>query len=272
MNDKKNGRTNPVWIFIIIVAIVCLFSLISSTCSFVYNQLVFNKAYSNAAAEIVNQLTNVSDNPSSELSINTTESKQAMAQVVIEHLKQLQELQKNAASNDVMSFLYSILSTILVGVCAGFVIKSNDSARRAEASANESKKAENEIHTFAQRLKNAENQKAVLEVTAVRMDILNTREEIHFSIHVHSNIRLNECFNVIKKGVHNLSYKNIPKYIKQLQTELLLLNTEVGRYRGEVEKLTQVEKKDSFLTAIGWYEKLLKEAVEHCDVLLEIRS
>ena len=288
MSDEKNRKSVLMWIFVIIVAVICLICIILSTSIFTYNQFTFNKAYSNAAEKIGNQLadlsTYASTNSSTELSMSKVDDMQTKVNDVIEHLQQLQMLQKNAASNDVMSFLYSILSTILVGVCAGFVVKSNASAKEAKESANESKKVENEINNFTKRLEEAEDankkaysqmeiQKAILEVTAVRLEILHSREEFHFSmdnhpIDYHSNVHLNECIKVVGNAVKKLSINNRHGPIKQLQIDLLQLQTEARRYREAVEKLPSGDERTSRLTAANWYDEQLKGAVAHCDELL----
>jgi flagellar basal body-associated protein FliL len=286
VSDKKSIL---MWIFLIIVAVTCLICLIVSTSIFTYNQIVFNKAHSNAAEKIGNQLGDLSAYTSTDSSTEMSTSKigdiQSTVDNVIEHLQQLQILQKNAASNDVMSFLYSILSTILVGVCAGFVAKSNASAKEAREYANESKKVENEINNFTKVLGEAEDankkaysqmeiQKVILEVTAVRLEILHSREEFHFnmdnhSIDYHSNVHLNECIKTVYDAVKKLSGNNRHGPIKQLQTDLLQLWTEARRYRKAVEKLPADDERASRLKASDWYDEQLKGAVAHCDELLE---
>ena len=109
-------------IFIVTVGIVCLKGLVLSINAFMENQQAFSKAYSDAAAAIA----------------MLPPEEQKAAQVAINHLEQLQTIQKNATTSDLMSFLYSTLSTILVGLCAGFVAKSHKHADEAKEDARKS--------------------------------------------------------------------------------------------------------------------------------------
>jgi len=132
-NDKDEGKVNKILrlgvpiiitVFVVIVGFICLKGLIVSINTFMENQRAFNTAYSKAAAS----LTSLSPND------------QETIQVSLDHLERLQIIQKNAAANDVMSFLYSLLSTVLVGLCAGFVTKSQKSAGKADLAVKKAEK------------------------------------------------------------------------------------------------------------------------------------
>jgi len=265
MKKDKNISSILMWIFIIIVAVVCLICLTVSTYFFVCNQLKFSKAYSDTTMMI----------------ISTTEGSQEIAQSIIEHLQQLQMIQKNAASSDVMSFLYSLLSTILVGVCAGFVIKSNASAEQAKESANSAKENADNLTKLTDNVSKKigeaeegnrksysqmEKLKAFLEVEAVRIEILHAREAFRLGT---AYERINERIKAVSQAVGKLTKNSESVRIRQLQTELLRLCAEVDNFRKTAEEDKNEEKTVSLLSVADWYDEKLMGAVNHCDMLLK---
>lgn len=277
-------------VFILVVAITCLIGLAASIWSFVENQQSFNDAYSNAAAAIV----------------DASPQKKDFINMSIEHLEKLQQIQKNAASNDVMSFLYSTLSTILVALCAGFVAKSYNNVEKAKESAENAKVIAQESNKSAENAKQdaetsnqcAQDSKKSLEkafeiseelkaeLKAAKALYENAKKEIKkqrdtiqtLTIHMeiiharsamisHDKTNTNQrIFNILSR-IESLE-PNIEKgIILQLQQELLCLETDVECFKEYANSLPDSNSKISMLTAIDRYEKSLTDAVERCKTL-----
>ena len=92
---KANNPKKSKWfasvlltIFITIIGIVCLTGLVGSIYTFISNQQAFNKAYVDAAALIA----------------NLPPEEKAAAQISIDHLERLQQIQQNSASSRLKAF------------------------------------------------------------------------------------------------------------------------------------------------------------------------
>ncbi len=277
--------------FLFIVGLTCLVGLIVSICSFVGNQQDFNEAYSKAAMTIV----------------DIEPSQKDFIEEVIEHLEKLQQIQKNAATNDVMSFLYSTLSTVLVALCAGFVAKSYNNVEKAKESAEKAKETVEKSNTFAltaeqsaktsndyaetakssassasetsEKLK-LELQKSKEMYDDAKKDIKNQRDTIQIlSVHIeiiharsallaHDKIIANQRLYNISIKVEELVSNIDKKIISQLQQELLSLETEVDSFREYANGVSDPNNKSSLLVAADRYDSILERAVEHCQNLL----
>lgn len=268
-------------IFILIVSIICLKGMIESTNSFIDNQTSFNETYSNTANKIAN-LSNI-DRETIEISL--------------EYLDKLQLIQKSSATNDVMSFIYSALSTILVGLCAGFVAKSyknieiaNKSANEASAKADEAKKSaesskensdlsqinlndakkdlEDAKNVYSDALKEIYTQKNAIEIITIHIEIVHARA----SLFAKDRIAANQRLYTIKRLVENLSINTDKNLVTQLLQELLSLKTAIAEYNSYIELLEELPIKTSSLQAIERYYNQLECAVAHCDKIISARK
>lgn len=278
--------------FLLIVGVTCLIGLIVSICSFVENQQSFNDAYSNAAIIIA----------------DTSPVKRAFIEESMEHLEKLQQMQKNAASNDVMSFLYSTLSTILVALCAGFVAKSYNNVEKAKESSEKAKEIAEKSNSFAQTAEESAETSSNHAMTAkesassasktsedlknelkkskemydkankeikIQRDTIQTME-IHIEI-IHARSALltrnkiiaNQRFYSISQKIEALETNIEKKIISQLQQELLSLETDVDNFREYANELADQNNKSSLLIAVDRYDSNLKRAIKHCDDLLK---
>jgi hypothetical protein len=178
MNINKNRRSTPLWIVTIIVVAICIFCIIISTCFFIYNQLKFANEYSDASRKIrdhfTNQLSNISpDTEREQLIIEIEKLQITMIQNTIKHLEQIHLLQKNTTSNEVMSFVYIMLSTILISLCMIFIERGYNSVKESRESANESKE------NAAKAMSDANKTKEDLEKTNnLANDIITRLEEV----------------------------------------------------------------------------------------------
>ena len=262
-------------VFIVITGVICLSSLVWSTYSFVNNQKAFGKAYTVAAAGIA----------------KIAPADQETAKIAIDHLGQLQMLQKNAATNDVMSFLYSMLSTVLVGVCAGFVAKSNANVKETSESAKAAKDAAKKARVSAKKTstfhgqavealnlvksavkaeedyKEAHNQmqqqKGVLESLSIHIELTHTRIALRSDDYIDANVRVAK----VHDSVLQLTPACGVPVAQQLLDELLKTKTDVGGFRERAVKLPDVGEKTSRLQAADRYDDQLRQAVDHCIML-----
>lgn len=240
-------------IFIATVGFVCLKGLVESIDSFVKNQQTFNKAYSDAASAIA----------------SLSPSEKEAAQVAIDHLEQLQQIQKNAATSDVMSFLYSALSTVLVGLCAGFVAKGYSNAKKAEDNAQMSNASAEQAAQSAKKASQyfddtIQKQKDAVRILSIHIEIVHARASL---IH-HDRIEANQRIHNISRSVLRLPSAIDQEAISRLQLELLSLETAVEQFREDAEGLSDGPQKTSMLQAIARYESKLDEAVKYCEMLL----
>ena len=139
------------WTLVSISITACLAGLIYCCISFG----VTTKSFSDEYIETLHQIKSIStegtsaeiaeDNPSdsstnSNLDVSSDDSsaelsqKIAVTESLITHMENMIAIQKSGMTNDLMSFIYGILSTVLVGMCATFVVKSRTNADEAKNS------------------------------------------------------------------------------------------------------------------------------------------
>ena len=122
-SSKKNTfASNAIIVLVLIFSITCLIGFVVSIITFANSQKEFNESYTATLNQIANS--SVSD-------VKT-------AQMAIEHMERLQKLQNDTSTNNVMSFLYTMLSSVLVGLCAGFVAKSYNLVEKSKDAAKKS--------------------------------------------------------------------------------------------------------------------------------------
>lgn len=264
-------------IFILTISIICLKGVIESTNSFIASQKSFNETYSDTANKIAN-LSN-SDREAIENSL--------------EYLERLQLIQKNSATNDVMSFIYSILSTVLVGLCAGFVAKSyknveiaNTSVNEASIKADAAKQSaeysktnselseknlsdakiyfENAKKVYNEALHEIYTQKNSIEIITIHIEIVHART----ALFTKDKIAANQRFYNIKRLIEKVPIDTDKKLVDQLLQELLSLKNAIEEYNNYVESLDETPSKTSSLQAINRYYNDLNCAVTHCDKII----
>lgn len=267
MNDNSEKIRN--WVitismalFIIILAVIGLIGMWKSFCVFAENQQAFSKAYSNATTAIA----------------NITSSNTELARIAIDHLEALQTIQKNAVTNDIMSFLYSTLTTILIGLCAGFVIKSRkhseetsenakkslDYSLQAQSYAEDAKKIAEETEEKAKSALNALNlakesydeQKANINVLNVHIEILHTRAALISD----NRIAANDRFYSICKMVSHLPKTISHTDINYIRLELLKLYTPIDEFLNK--NGIDNDEKSARENAAKIYKELLKKSIE----------
>lgn len=268
-------------VIIVSISVTCLISMLLCINTFIENQKAFNASYTEATTSLVNFIDEYggSENSITDATLDSLDN-------ALTYLENLQLIQKNSTTNDIMSFLYSLLSTILVGLCAGFVAKSKKHADEAEKIALSAKKNAEEAKTAkesAERIRNETQQNVEsaekLEETALNqinihndnIKILSIHIEImyaHYFLDAYDQVQANKRIYVINKRVCALNDNLDKSSIEQLRNELLTLNSTVDRFHGYADNCTNINRKISLQQSASRYTKQIKEAISICDNII----
>lgn len=154
--DKSNQQERKIaivlMVVIVIAVITCLVGTIYCCISFAVTSHAMSTEYRMVLRGIsssisLNQTSSDSlESPpeiTSDISVDDPDvlssDKNEMIDSLVKHLENMVAIQKSGMTNDLMSFIYGILSAILVGLCACFVEKSRKNADEATKTANEAK-------------------------------------------------------------------------------------------------------------------------------------
>ena len=132
--SNELGKAYSIVFEIIIIAavLVCLVGMIYCCLSFSQTSIAFNAEWETALRSIS------SIAASADASGLTLDQKQ-LIDGLLTHMETMVTIQKSGMTNDLMSFIYGILSAVLVGLCATFVAKSRTNADEAKKTADEAK-------------------------------------------------------------------------------------------------------------------------------------
>jgi hypothetical protein len=257
-----------VTIFLAIVGIICMVGLVMSIWSFINNQRVFSDTSAGAAIAIRSTLSSEQNTePNSLLNDQnaimsngqeaeqiTLTSEQDTAQIAIDHLERLHQLQRSAISHDVMAFLFSILSATLVGVCAWHTNKSKESAKKAKDSA---KIAEDACLDASLKLT------AIMKIMDTQIEIIHARAAL-FS---YDQINASERIIDLPKMIKSLSPDTDRSVKEKLLQELKQLINAVNGFKDYANGLmaTHSGKTTSLLQSAANYEKWIDEAIKVCE-------
>lgn len=160
ISEREKASSKSFWSTIRGTVYVCLIGVIICCFWFCYTSVRFSAVWSEVIQKIHSSvtLTNISDTPSAPLASpslaptldpssvpssvptslptsGTASEKNDDIDILIKHLENMVAIQKNGMTNDLMSFIYGILSAVLVGLCATFVEKSRNSADETKKTA-----------------------------------------------------------------------------------------------------------------------------------------
>ncbi len=271
-----------IFVFVLIIAIICLKGFLECTHAFSDSQQLYSQAYAEASTAIV-----------------TAADQSGNIEELIRHLEQLQTVQKNSLTNDLMSFVYGVLSTILVGLCAGFVVKSQKNAQTAQNAAdsvekkeveieaisdeakkklNEVNKIKNEINEVFENIRdefeaikqnNIKQQIKIQEnfgtFLALHVEIIHARTALMSFDQVESNTRIYSILTKIK-SINSVFDK---KAVAQLRTELLVLKSVIDAFESKIDiEFTSPQKNCSMHCSAKRYEEEVTQAIKECDKML----
>jgi len=278
-------------VLVVVLAIVCVKGLWQSFDAFTTNQQKFMEAYSDAAAAIAGgavtanaNLPTDNEEPSGQSESELTRSASEVIKASIDHLERLQVIQKNATTDSLMSFLYSTLTTVLIGLCFGFVVKArkyaDDASLNAENAKNDAKKAKShgakakEIEAEIKKVEEQatanqkkmessyESQRNATRILNIHIGIVHFRAALVLGERITANERI---FNVYTR-VFELPSVVDRNELRYLRDELLKLRRPIEIFRDE-ENLSDDESA-SRSGASKQYIIWVDDAVRHCDGLI----
>lgn len=167
---------------------------------------------------------------SSEISDKITSDTINTIEAFITHMERMVAIQKSGMTNDLMSFIYGILSTILVGLCAVFVAKSR-------ASAEEAKSATETVNVYVNNEKRSiEEWKTTTEtVTKQFQDAMLIEKKLEYQLRI---ILISGRISSAKVALLDFDYIVANRYIIQIRDEISSLSTE--------EEFKRMVKSDGF--------------------------
>lgn len=140
-DDKHKNGSSLFWRTIFLTVIACVIGMIICGIVFAWTSIKFSNQLTDALLQI--QHVSLSDGSnitpsnnaivaSSDHSSLTSSNETAMLDSYIKHMESMVSIQKSGMTNDLMSFIYGILTAILIGVCATLVVRSRDNADEAK--------------------------------------------------------------------------------------------------------------------------------------------
>lgn len=139
--DKDKNGSTLFWRTIFLTVIVCVIGMIICGIMFAWTSFKFSDQLTDTLLQIQHVSlsdgsniipSNNADVASSDHSSLTASNETAMLDSYIKHMESMVAIQKSGMTNDLMSFIYGILTAILIGVCATLVVRSRDNADEAK--------------------------------------------------------------------------------------------------------------------------------------------
>ena len=250
--DRFLPRVLPVFLSIFLAAatFACAYSIVHSAMIFSRSQKQITEVYDNALEAIaVAAAQSEEDDPQKD---NMQD-----IQTMIKYLTELQALQKSSSSSDVMTFLFSTLSSVLVGVCAAFAAKSFSNVEKAKCSAEAAEKAAKSAADAKARYDGAERRlkghmkkftslEASVAIHQIMIDIIDARNYLSVGNVPMANESIVSVRDAVKKLNPTWGYEVVAK----LEDTILGLHhykitTEMKKYINEAIRIC-----DEFMTEI----------------------
>lgn len=252
LKDNKK-RFSSIRVVLLLFSLVCLGGFIVSVYVFVQNQMDISDVCENAVECIAS---------------STKESKACDSELVnqsIDYFERIQNMQEATKTNDVMAFIYTAVSSALIGLGVGLIASMYKKSKEIEDMVDVAKKA----------YRNYEKSQGVLELQTIYIEIVNAKMDM---------MELNkenayERFGKIEKSVLNYT-KKIRKYydledekdnLKLLHTELCQLSNSIEKFKEKAEETHKTRPKlvESYIINAQNCEALLDDAIEYCEDLIK---
>ena len=122
------------------IVIVCFIGMVYCCITFTLIMRTTNSEYRKVLKEVASSVatTNASDGASDSSFSNTSDQNEKINSLIT-HMESMIAIQTDSTTNNLMSFIYGIISTLLVGLCAGFVVKCRENADEAKKTADKAK-------------------------------------------------------------------------------------------------------------------------------------
>ncbi len=176
MNERKADKNNGLGkgfsiIFGVVLSaavLACLVGMIYCFISFIHITRAFNSECREILIDAASVLTPSDDMDSASIvSYEESSDRLVMVDSLIAHMENIVAIQESGTTNSLMSFVYGILSSILVGLCAKFVATSRNSADEAKKTADFiTQKAANVTDKMREALKKTEEITEVAKMSA----------------------------------------------------------------------------------------------------------
>ena len=259
-----------VTLFIVAVVVICLFGFIWSIRSFIDNQRIFTELYTEAANSIASSVPPkivVVECPDMAYEILASQIRDdTTVQNAINYLERLMQIQRTATNNDVMAFLFSTLSAILVGLCAALTLSSHKNVKKSDDSLVKTEKMFEKAEKELLKAEGSYRQALTYTVSVmnIHVDIIHAKSSILSRDKIGANGRIFSLHSMIKKLTTNVDSEIIRKLIQ----ELWHLITAIKELKEYANGLPDGNAKISLHRAVSNYEEWTNDAIAHCDKLL----
>ena len=182
----ENTYSKAFWRTLQLLIIACILGMVICCGAFIWNSVAFSHNTTQTLHAIANHATQMTQNPvatQNPAATQTPATTQAAPatqnqqdsdadkdeiESLVKHMENMITVQKSGMTNDLLSFVYGILSTVLVGLCASFVVKSRESAEKTRETASKAQESANKAKGYVEEAKkrvlaakqNAENAEA----------------------------------------------------------------------------------------------------------------
>jgi hypothetical protein len=238
-------------IFLVAAAAVCVLGLAGSIHSFVSNQRIFTQMYRETTSAIQEDI------KKQELS-NTQDA--------TNHLERLQAFQRSAASHDVMAFLYSTLSGILVALCFFYARTCKKQSEKAEKKVESAFLAAEDLYN--KKLTEISEKMVGIDVQSIHIEIIHARSALLQHDQSNTNDRLSRLPHMVDKLKQGID----PDIISNLIDEIRQIHPEVSSYYEYANSLPDEGARVSAFTAIDYYRIWIDDAIGKCAGLLPQES
>jgi cell division protein FtsB len=132
---SKFNLDNFVKVFLLIASATVIIVLVITLVGFFSNQIIFSRNFNNALSALINTTTNTEsnsqenvddseeneDDSEGESIVGEMPSSYTLLTLRMEYIERIGEMHRQASNSDLFVFLYSFLSSVLIGVSAYFV-------------------------------------------------------------------------------------------------------------------------------------------------------
>ncbi len=295
MNNKEKCSGIIVNTIFIIVLIICVFSLLLSFMCFSINLTSTAKSIKNVSDEIISSISE--DNSENKEEKNNDEnldfnsSQRLDIQNEIDYLERLKEIESTSVSVNLLTFLYTFLSSVLIGIGTYFMKKNVENTNIIKESKDcinknktEIKNCSKEIEICNKQILDINNSIDLSSICLHLQKISMTASNISFAVSFDRKMSLGDL-NTINKGLYNkLIYICLPQLNEAMKDMLdscknLQINTNplykkqldnIRKELGDISIMIKSWTTDSKLINDQVKERLYKE-IKEIMKLLEIK-
>lgn len=279
----------------IIVLIICVFSLLLSFMCFSINLTSTSKSIKNISDEIISSLSNDNsyvfnnienkEEKNNDENLDLNSSQRLDIQNEINYLERLKEIESTSVSVNLLTFLYTFLSSVLIGVGTYFMKKNVENTNTIKESKDCIEKNKKEIEICSKQILDINNSIDLSSICLHLQKISMTASNISFAVNFDSKMSSGDL-GTFDKGIYNkLIYICLPQLNEAMKDMLdccknLQINTNplykkqldnIRKELGDISIMIKSWKTDSKLINDQVKERLYGEVKEMMN-LLEIKK